>query len=155
MSHLGMELGVAWRGSWRTGRSAPRLRNSGEVELREQSAREGELARNEAWERVRVQAVLKRELECMGRRRGRDLDVHVRWSTAVRGEGGTNRAVPQQSEGEWARGEVAHRADEMDPRGRDRKGAHERGRLASTHRPTRQREGERERARVGGGRNRR
>jgi hypothetical protein len=40
-------------------------------ERREQSAREGELARNEARERERVWAVLKRELGCVGRRRDR------------------------------------------------------------------------------------
>jgi hypothetical protein len=32
-------------------------------------------------------------------------------------------------------GETAHRVDEMGPRGKDRKGAHGRGRLAPTHRP--------------------
>jgi hypothetical protein len=38
---------------------------------RAQSAREGELARNEAREREWVWAVLKKELGCVGRRRGR------------------------------------------------------------------------------------
>jgi hypothetical protein len=60
MSHLEMELGVAWRGIWRAGRSAARPRDSGKAERREQSASEGELARNEAGERVQVRAVLKR-----------------------------------------------------------------------------------------------
>jgi hypothetical protein len=69
MSHLGTELGVAWRGFWRAGRSAARSLNSGEAERREQSAREGELVRNESGEGVR--AVLKRELGCVGRQRGR------------------------------------------------------------------------------------
>jgi hypothetical protein len=45
-------------------------RNSGEAEQREQSAREGKLARNGVGERVRVRAGLKRELGCVGRRRG-------------------------------------------------------------------------------------
>jgi hypothetical protein len=62
---------VAWRGLWRAGRSTTRPRDSGEAERREQSTREGELARNEAGERVRVRAVLKRELGCVSRRHGR------------------------------------------------------------------------------------
>jgi hypothetical protein len=33
-----------------------------------------------------------------------DLGVHARWSTVVRGEGRTYRAVPQCSEGERVRG---------------------------------------------------
>jgi hypothetical protein len=70
-SHLEAKLGVAWRGSWWIGWPARRARNSGEAERRDQSAREGELARNGAGERVQVRAVLKRELGCVGRRRGR------------------------------------------------------------------------------------
>jgi hypothetical protein len=65
-----MVLRAAWRNFWWPGRSASWPTNSGECERREQSAREGELARNEEGERVRVRAVLKRDLGCMGRRRG-------------------------------------------------------------------------------------
>jgi hypothetical protein len=56
------------RDFWRARRSVEWPQNSGE--RREQSAREGELARNGAGERVRMHAVLKRELGCVGRRRG-------------------------------------------------------------------------------------
>jgi hypothetical protein len=52
---------------WMAGTGA---RNSGEAEQREQSVREGKLARNGVGERVRVRAGLKRELGCVGRRRG-------------------------------------------------------------------------------------
>jgi hypothetical protein len=72
MSHLRTELGVAWRDLWRVGWPARRERNSSEAERREQCAREDELAQNEVGERVRVRAVLKRELGCVGRRRGRE-----------------------------------------------------------------------------------
>jgi hypothetical protein len=50
MSYLGTELGAAWCGFWRIGWPARRAWNSGEAERREQSAREGELARNGAGE---------------------------------------------------------------------------------------------------------
>jgi hypothetical protein len=51
-----------------------------------------------------------------------DLGVRARWSTVVSGEGGADRVVPRRSKGERVRGETAHRADEMGPRGRDKKG---------------------------------
>jgi hypothetical protein len=70
VSYLRTVLGTTRRDFWRAGRSAEWPQNSGERERREQSAREGELARNGAGERVRVRAVLKRELGCVGRRRG-------------------------------------------------------------------------------------
>jgi hypothetical protein len=62
-----------------------------------------------------------------------DLGVRARWSTAVSGEGGADRVVPWRSEGERVRGEMAHRADETGPCGKDRKGASGQGRLALTH----------------------
>jgi hypothetical protein len=66
MSHLRTELGVAWHDFLRAGRPTARSRNSVEVERREQSARVGELAQNEAGEGVRVRVVLKRELGVHG-----------------------------------------------------------------------------------------
>jgi hypothetical protein len=134
---------VAWRGLWRAGRSAARPRDSGKAERREQSAREGELARNEAGERVRVRAVLKQELGCMGRRRGRGSRLACVRSTAVCGEGGADRAVPRHNEGEWARVEMAHRTDKTGPRGRDREGGAGEGDWRQHTDPTGQREGER------------
>jgi hypothetical protein len=108
VSHLGAELGVAWRGFWRAGRLARQARFTGEVERRGQSAREGEAVRNGTGERVRARAVLKKELGCVGRRRGRG-SRHARVSARVlvhggRGEGGADRAVPRRSEREWAHG---------------------------------------------------
>jgi hypothetical protein len=64
VSHIGTELGVVWRGFRRAGWPPRRTRNSGEGEQQEQSVRDVELARNEAGERERLWAVLKRELGC-------------------------------------------------------------------------------------------
>jgi hypothetical protein len=65
----------------------------------------------------------------------RDLGVRACWSTAVSGEGRADRVVPWRSEGERVRGEMAQRANETGPRGKDRKGACGQGRLAPTHWP--------------------
>jgi hypothetical protein len=48
VSHLGTELGEAWRGLRRPGRSGTRARVSGGDWRRGKSAREGEAVRNEA-----------------------------------------------------------------------------------------------------------
>jgi hypothetical protein len=66
-------LGKAQRGFWRAGRPARRARVSGE-HWQQQSAREGERGQNEAGERERVRAGLKKEL---GRVAGL-LGVHAR-----------------------------------------------------------------------------
>jgi hypothetical protein len=60
--------------------------------------REGELARNEAGKRVRVRAVLKRELGAWAGDVARDLGMHAHWSATICGEGGADRAVPRVSE---------------------------------------------------------
>jgi hypothetical protein len=65
------------------------VRNSCEAERREQSTREGELARNEAGERVRVR-VRRCSKGSWGAWAGDvdgDLGVRARWSTVVHGEG--------------------------------------------------------------------
>jgi hypothetical protein len=48
VSHLGEELGEAWRGLWRPGWSGTRARVSDGGSRRGQSARESEAVRNEA-----------------------------------------------------------------------------------------------------------
>jgi hypothetical protein len=115
MSHLRTELGVAWRGSWQTGRLVARPWNSGEVKRGER-----------AQERVSLHE-MRQGSECGCGRCSKgywgawagdvaeDLGMRARWSKAVRGEGGTNRAVPRRSEGEWAHVETAHRADDTGP----------------------------------------
>jgi hypothetical protein len=82
------------------------VRVTGEVERRGQSARESEAVRTGTGERVRARAVLKKDLGCVGGRRGRGsrracasvrVLVHgVCW------EGGADRAVPRRSERERA-----------------------------------------------------
>jgi hypothetical protein len=61
---------VAWRDFWRAGRPTARPRISGEHERRWQSAREGASVWNEAGERERVQARVKKELGRVDERRG-------------------------------------------------------------------------------------
>jgi hypothetical protein len=140
---------LAWCGSWRTGRSAARSRNFGEVERLEQSAREGELARNEAGERVRVWAVLKRNMGCVGRRRGwgsRRACTLVHGGS--RGRQNLQGGPTMQRGGAGAWRKTIHRADETVPRGRDRKGGRERaGDRRRQPGPTGQRERERARKR--------
>jgi hypothetical protein len=79
-------------------------RNSGERERREQSMREGELARSEVGQRVRGWAVLKRELGAWAGDVVGVLGVRARWSTAVHEEGGADRAIPWCRERERACG---------------------------------------------------
>jgi hypothetical protein len=101
MSHLGAELGVAWRGLRRSRRSARRARVSGKAERRGQSARLCEMGRGSECGRGWCS---KRS---WGRGRGRGFQrrarVHARWSTMGRGEGGTERRGPRHSEGESER----------------------------------------------------
>jgi hypothetical protein len=75
------------------------------VELRQgQSAREGELAWNEAVERERgSERCSKRSWGAWAGDVARVLDVRVRWSTAVLGESGADRTVPRHKEREQAR----------------------------------------------------
>jgi hypothetical protein len=58
VSHLGAELGEAWRGLRRARWSGTRAGVSGSVWRRGQSAGEGDAVRNEAGERVRALAGL-------------------------------------------------------------------------------------------------
>jgi hypothetical protein len=60
MSHLRVELRVAYRGFRRARRLARRARVSSETERRGQSARESKAVRNGTWERVQARAVLKK-----------------------------------------------------------------------------------------------
>jgi hypothetical protein len=58
VSHLGAELGEAWRGLRRARWSGTRARVSDGVWRRGQSTREGDVVRNEAREQVRALAGL-------------------------------------------------------------------------------------------------
>jgi hypothetical protein len=115
MSHLGMELGVAWRGpgglDGRHDRRGTPAKPSGESRARE---------------RVSL-CEMRQESECgcgqCSKGAGsawagdvaRDLGMRARWSTTVRWEGGADRTAPQRRERERARGETVHRADRMGP----------------------------------------
>jgi hypothetical protein len=80
------------------GRLARRARVSGEVERRGQSAREGKDVRNGMGKRVRVRAVLKKELGCVGGQRCRGSRRACASARVLvhsgRREGGADRAVP-------------------------------------------------------------
>jgi hypothetical protein len=89
--------------------------------------RESETVQNGTGERVRVRAVLKRELRAWAGNvdgdPGERASVRACWSTAGRGEGGADRGVPRRSERESGRaGETARHADEVGSRGREGKG---------------------------------
>jgi hypothetical protein len=58
VSHVGAELGEAWRGLWRARWSGTRARVFSDVWWRGQSVREGDAVRNEVGERVRALAGL-------------------------------------------------------------------------------------------------
>jgi hypothetical protein len=64
---------------------------SGLLWRRRQSSREGESRRNEAGERERVRARLKRKLGAWVGDMARVLGMRARWSAVVRGEGGADR----------------------------------------------------------------
>jgi hypothetical protein len=111
MSHLGAELGEAWRGLRRAGWPGTRVRVSGGGWRRGQSAREGEGVRNEARGVRRASAGLREGSWARGRRRGRETQgwarVRMRRSTATRGEGGADKDGPRRRErkerrsGQW------------------------------------------------------
>jgi hypothetical protein len=101
-------------------------------------------------ERVWARAVLKKELGCVGGRRGRG-SRHACASARVmvhdgRGEGGADRAVPRRSEREsGSAGVTVRRTDEAGPRGRGREGRARGGNWRRQPGPTGQGEGERAR----------
>jgi hypothetical protein len=91
---------------------------------------------------VRVRAVLKKELGCVGGRRGRGSRcacASVRVLVHVgRGEGEAGRAVPRRNERERESGRTmvtARRTDEAGLRGRGGRGARKQTKLALTARP--------------------
>jgi hypothetical protein len=124
MSYLVTELGAAWRGFWRVGWPAQRAWNSGEAEWREQSAREGEIARNGAGERVRVRAGLKRELGVHGQTTWLGISACVRAGPRrIAGKAKlTGRSHGAERERERVHDKTVHRADRTGLRGREGKG---------------------------------
>jgi hypothetical protein len=81
-----------------------------------------------------------------------DLDVRARWSTAVCGEGGADRAAPRRSKGERACGGGGARLIALTRRAYEAETERRHVGEGNWHRhtgPTGQREGERERERAG------
>jgi hypothetical protein len=101
-------------------------------------AREGEAVRNGTGELVRARAVLKKELGCVGGRRGQGSQracasarvfVHGRC-----GEGRADRAVPRRSEREsGSTGVIVWCTDEAGPRSRGVRGRRQPAPTAQPH----------------------
>jgi hypothetical protein len=118
VSHLGAELGEAWRGLRRAGRSGTRARVSGGVWRRVQSAREGRAARNEAGASAGHLWGSKKGAGHVGGHRGREIR-----STASAGRADlTGRVHGTEREERGARGNDSA-TGEPGPRGRERRGA--------------------------------
>jgi hypothetical protein len=108
--------------------------------------------RNGTGKRVQARVVLKKELGCVGGRRGRGSGRACVSACVLvhggRGEGGADRAVPRHSERERESrrvGVTVRRSDEVGPRGRGGEGRAGEGNWHRQSGPTGQREGERAR----------
>jgi hypothetical protein len=106
---------VSWRGFRRARWPPRRARNSSKRERREQSAREGELARNEVGDRERVWLVLKRELGCVGRRRDRGTRRACAGSQRFAGKAELTARSHGAERGSGHAREMTHRANETGP----------------------------------------
>jgi hypothetical protein len=150
VSHLGAELGEAWRGLRRARWSGTRARVSGGIWRRGQSAREGDAVRNEARERVGDWRGSKKGAGRVGGRRGREIRrcarVRTRWSTTSAGRAELTGRVHSAEREKGARGQRLSAWQHWPARQREKRDARGRSNRRRQVGPSGQRARERERA---------